>query len=92
MVYKLSPLHDKHGELLRVVRLVPVDHGADQPGLGQRTVGHGSPELLDTVAVVGGKEAEEGHEGGAPGGMFEIVASTIWCPVHRRKSGTFLIN
>ena len=63
MVYELSPLHDKHGELLRVVRLVPVDHGADQSWVGQRTIGHRSPELFDTVTVVWGKEAEEGHEG-----------------------------
>ena len=63
MVYKLSPLHHKHGELLCVVGLVSVDHGADQAGVGERTVGHRAAELLDTVAVVWGEEAEEGHEG-----------------------------
>ena len=40
VIYELSPLHHEHGELLRVVALVPVDQAGDEPGVGQRTVGH----------------------------------------------------
>ena len=53
-----------------------MNQAGDQPRVGQRAVGHGASELLDTVTVVGGQEPEEGHEGGAPGGVLEVVAGS----------------
>ena len=40
VVYELAPLHHHHGELVRVVTLVLVDHRADQPRVGQGPVTH----------------------------------------------------
>ena len=58
VIYELPPLHHHHGELVRVVALVLVDHGADQPGVGQGTIADRSPHLLNTVTVVRRKEPE----------------------------------
>ena len=58
VVNELPPLHHHHGELVRVVTLVLVDHGADQPGVGQGTIADRSPHLLNPVTVVRRKEPE----------------------------------
>ena len=49
MIQELSPLHHHHGELGRVPGLVPVYDAADEPGVGERTVGDGPSELLNTI-------------------------------------------
>ena len=57
MVNELAPLHDHHGELFSVVALVLVDHGADEPRVGQRTVTERPPHLLNTVTVIRWEES-----------------------------------
>ena len=52
MIYELSPLHDHHGELLSVVRLISVDHCAYQTRIGERTVGDGPSELFNSITTV----------------------------------------
>ena len=49
--------------------------------MGLRNLG----ERLCLVPVVRGQEPEEGHEGGAPGGVLEVVAGPVRGPEHRRE-------
>ena len=62
MVKELSPLHDHHGELVGVAPVLPVDKPADNPGVGQRAVGHGPSELLDAVAEIEQKQESQHHK------------------------------
>jgi hypothetical protein len=39
VVQVLAPLHNHHGERRGVIRGLAVDHGADDPGAGQRVAG-----------------------------------------------------
>ena len=92
MVQELPPLHHHHRELGRQVLNVPMDGCTDQPGTGQGSVRAGTTESLDSVAVVGREEPEEGHERCSPTWGFEVVARAVRGAEDGGKSGAELLS
>ena len=52
MIQKLSPLHHHHGELVRVLTLVPVHNAADYARIRQRPVRHRPPEFFYAITKI----------------------------------------
>ena len=52
MVNELPPLHDHHGELLGVMRLISVNHGAYYTRVWERSVGYRPPELFNSITMI----------------------------------------